>query len=111
MRKISAAVIALLVVAVLLWQWGREPVATEVHPTATPARAAPAPVLTETKEPILLPAGRVEVTPSGTVDTTPLANEARAALGEQPDLAVRDWLEIQVLDPEGRPVPDAKLSI
>ena len=110
-RRISAVVIAILVVVALLWRWGREPIASEVHPTPTPARDAPAPVVTETKEPILLPAGRVEVAPSAAVDPAPTAHETPAAAPEPADLAARDWLEIQVLDPEGRAVPEARLSI
>ncbi len=111
MRRISAAVIAIFVIAALLWRYGGEPEAPEVAPTATPARGAPAPVGAEPKEALLVPAGRVEIAPSGTAASTAAGNEAPAAVPEQADLAARDWLEIQVLDPEGRPVPDAQLSI
>lgn len=58
-----------------------------------------------------LPPSRIEITPPPADAPEPKSDVVAQAAVEQPDLAARDWLEIQVLDPEGRPVLDADLSI
>lgn len=108
-RTIAAAVIVISALAILLWRSRREPGTAELHPAAAPTRSAPAAVSTETKEPAPTP-GRVEVSSSGESGPAPVAIGTPGANPEA-DLAARDWLEVTVLDPEGRPVPGAQLSI
>jgi protocatechuate 3,4-dioxygenase beta subunit len=113
-RKLTVGLIALFLVALLALARRcvdgerasplHSPRAAEVEPPSAPVD----------EPPVLLAPERVEVAAEpGSASPAPAAPVAAepAAEPEQPDLAARDWLEIQVLDPEQRPVPEAQLSI
>lgn len=110
MRRLSAAAIAIAIAAVLFWRFGRE---REVELPATPALAAEsAPVSTPVVEERSLQSERVVVQPDESAAHEPAPDQEPAAAEPEPaDLAARDWLEIQVLDPQENPVFDAELSI
>src|SRR6185503_9947515 len=110
-------VVALVVVGAGVWlvaRCGGERGSTAA-PVQVPAVEAPAPQpLREiAAEPLPAPpAEREEIAALPPAEgPTPAAAPAAAPASEPPDLTARDSLEIQVLDPEGRGVFDAELSI
>ena len=118
---LAAVVIALLLGVFLFCGDERRKEAPAV-PVAPAVARAPAPAPPPTGDRTPAPPERVELPapapPPATDPPTPappppaLAPPAAAPPPpERADLAARDWLEILVLDPEGRAVADAELSI